>query len=71
MPADSPLVRVHVNIELPASALQAVVANTKKKAATTEGGRYPMDTADALAALISKFLQERNFNAFAADENNY
>ena len=71
MSAESPLVRVHVNIELPASALQAVVANTKKKAAATEGGRYPMDTADALAALISRFLQEKNFAAFAGDENNY
>ena len=71
MSAESPLVRVHVNIELPASALQAVVANTKKKAATAAGGRYPVDTADALSALISIFLQEKNFDAFARDENNY
>ena len=71
MSAESPRVRVHVNIELPASALKAVVANTKKKAAAADGGRYPMDTADALSALISKFLQEKDFNAFAENENNY
>lgn len=71
MPAENPLVRVHVNIELPASALQAVVANTKKKTAAAAGGRHPMDTADALSALISKFLQENGFDAFAGDEKNY
>ena len=71
MSAESPLVRVHVNIELPASALQAVVANTKKKVAAVQGGRHPMDTADALSALISKFLQENGFEAFSEDENNY
>ena len=71
MSAESPLVRAHVNIELPASALQAVVANSKKKAAAAEWGRYPMDTADALSALISRFIQEKDFDAFAGDENNY
>jgi len=71
MTGESPLVRVHVNIELPASALQAVVANTKKKAAADQQNRYPMDTADALSALISKFLQEKGFDAFSKDVTNY
>jgi hypothetical protein len=71
MPEKSPLVRVHVNIELPASSLQAVVANTKMKAGADEKGRYRVDTADALANLISKFLQEKRFDAYAGDAANY
>ena len=71
MSVESPQVRVHVNIELSAAILQAVVANTKKKGAAAAGGRYPMDTADALSALISRFLHENGFEEFAGDENNY
>ena len=71
MSDDSPLVRVHVNIEIAAHALQSVVANTKKKAGHDDSGHYRVDTADALADLISKFLQERDFAEFAADLNNY
>ena len=71
MSENSPLVRVHVNIELSATALQAVVANTKKKAGTDEKGHYRVDTADVLSELISRFLQEKDFDAFSMDENNY
>ena len=62
---------MHVNIELSAAALQAVVANTKKKSGTDEKGRYRVDTADALSDLISRFLQEKDFDAFSRDESNY
>lgn len=68
---NSPLVRVHVNIEISAASLQAVVANAKKKAGPDGRGHYRVDTADALAALISKFLQEKGFDDFARDEDNY
>ena len=71
MSESSPLVRVHVNIELSAVSLQAVVAHSKRKAGTDEHGRYRVDTADALAALISKFLQEKGFDEFAGDIENY
>jgi len=71
MSENSPMVRVHVNIELSAASLQAVVANSKKQAGTDDKGRYRVDTADALAALISAFLQEKNFEAFARDADNY
>jgi hypothetical protein len=40
MSESNPLVRVHVNIELSAASLQAVVANSKKLAGTDEKGRY-------------------------------
>ena len=71
MSENSPLIRVHVNIELSAASLQAVVANSKMKAGTDEKGRYRVDTADALAALISTFLREKGFDAFARDVENY
>ena len=71
MSESSPMVRVHVNIELSAASLQAVVANSKMKAGTDEKGRYRVDTADALAALISTFLREKGFDTFARDVNNY
>jgi hypothetical protein len=71
MPEINPLVRVHVNIELSAASLQAVVANSKKKAGADEKGRYRVDTADALAALISTFLLENDFDAFVRDVDNY
>ena len=65
------MVRVHVNIEISAAALQAVVANSKKMVGTDEKGHYRVDTADALADLISKFLNEKGFDQFAADIENY
>ena len=71
MSESNPLIRVHVNIELSAASLQAVVANSKMKAGTDEKGRYRVDTADALAALISTFLREKGFDAFARDVDNY
>lgn len=71
MSESSPLIRVHVNIELSAASLQAVVANSKMKAGTDEKGRYRVDTADALAALISTFLREKGFEAFVRDVDNY
>jgi hypothetical protein len=71
MSESSPLVRVHVNIELSASSLQAVVANSKKMAGPDENGRYRVDTADALAALISTFLREKGFDKFVRDVDNY
>jgi hypothetical protein len=71
MTDDTPTVRVHVNIELSAASLQAVVTNSKKKAGRDEQGRYRVDTADALSALISTFLREKGFEAYAQDIDNY
>ncbi len=71
MSETSPAVRVHVNIELTAAALQAVVANSKQKAGPDQHGRYRVDTADALSELISRFLKEKDFDAFARDLANY
>lgn len=71
MSENNQLVRVHVNIEISAAALQAVVANSKKMVGKDEKGHYRVDTADALATLISKFLHEKEFDQFAANIGNY
>jgi hypothetical protein len=71
MPENSPVVNVHVNIDLPAAALQAVVANAKKKVGPDAQGRFRVDTADLLSDLITRFLQENGFEAFAKDMSNY
>ncbi len=71
MSENNQLVRVHVNIEISAAALKAVVANSKKKVGMNEKGHYRVDTADALADLISKFLHEKDFDRFAADIDHY
>lgn len=71
MSESSPSVRVHVNIELSAASLQSVVANAKQKAGANEQGRYRVDTADALSALISKFLENNRFDDFVRDLDNY
>lgn len=71
MSTNAPMVKVHVNIELSAASLQAVVANAKKKVGKDEQGRYRVDTADVLSDLITNFLQKKNFDEFTQDENNY
>lgn len=71
MTDNPPQVRVHVNIELAATSLQTVVSNSKKNAGKDEQGRYRVDTADILSDLITKFLHEKNFDAFVQNENNY
>jgi len=71
MTENIPVVRVHVNVDVPVASLKAVVANAKKKAGPDEQGRYRVDTADVLADLITKFLKEKGFEAYAQDIDNY
>jgi hypothetical protein len=71
MSESSPLVKVHVNIDISAASLKAVVANVKHLAGADEGERKRMDSADWLAALISRFLEEKDFLAYARNMDNY
>ena len=71
MSESNPSVRVHVNIEVTAASLQAVVANTKEKAGADPRGHDQVDTADTLAALISKFLREKDFEEYARNMDHY
>lgn len=61
---------VNVNVEIPATALQAIVANAKKIAGRDQKGIYRVDTADKVSQVISKFLLETDFETYANDIQN-
>ncbi len=58
---------INVNVEIPATALQAIVANAKKIAGRDQKGIYRVDTADKVSQVISKFLLETDFETYAKD----
>ena len=62
---------IHVNIDIAAGALQAIVANAKALAGRDEKGHYRVDTADLTGKLISRFLIEKDFEAYVGDIGNY
>ncbi len=62
---------IHVNLEISSGALQAIVANARALAGRDEKGHYRVDTADLTGRVISRFLAEKDFEAYAADAGNY
>ncbi len=71
MSSDKETITVRVNVEIPPEALEAVVRTVRDMAGKDEKGRYQVDTADAVGAILSRFLGEKNFAAFAMDPANY
>lgn len=65
------MLEIHVNVEIPASALTAIVENAKQIAGTDASGRYRIDTAAKAGEMISRFLAEYDFESYARDINNY
>lgn len=63
--------RVNVTLEICAATLQAVVANAKQVAGKDAVGVYRIDTADKLGEMVSRFLDEKDFDAYARDVRNY
>ena len=55
---------VHVNVEIAAAALSAVVEAAKRRAGRNEKGHYRVDTAAAVGDAISQFLQEKDFTGW-------
>ena len=64
-------IEVHANIIMTTESLRAIVDNTKRMVGRNEKGHYPVDTADAVSGMVSRFLLEKDFEAFAKDEKNY
>jgi hypothetical protein len=64
-------IEVHANVIMTTASLKAIVENMKKTAGQDEKGHYKVDTADAVNKMISRFLLERDFEAFARDDSNY
>jgi len=64
-------IEVRANVIMTTASLKAIVENMKKMAGQDEMGHVKVDTADAVNKMISRFLLERDFEAFAKDENSY
>jgi hypothetical protein len=72
MPTSSDVrLTIHVNVQISAFALQTIVANAKKVAPRDGGGSLRIDTADWVSQMISKFLEQRDFENFVKDGSNY
>lgn len=66
-----PTLLVRVNVELTPETLQTIVQNAKEMAGSDEKGVYHVDTADSVSEMITRFLQERDFEAYVKDISNY
>ena len=66
---DPEMIMVQVNLDITPEALQAVVASAKKVTGKDTRGVYRVDTADYLGKVISQFLYDHDFDAFARELN--
>ncbi len=64
-------IAVRINVEMTPASLQAIVENAKKMAGTGDKGYYTVDTADKVGEMISRFLLEKDFEAFVMNIENY
>jgi hypothetical protein len=65
------LLKVNVNVELTARSLQTIVANAKKMNKADDRGIYRIDTADMVSDLITRFLQEKEFEKYVENSDLY
>jgi hypothetical protein len=56
--------RVNVNVEITATALETIVAKAKQEAGADEKGVYHIDTAEKVSDTISRFLMEKDFEGY-------
>jgi hypothetical protein len=64
MPSPDETLLVHVNVEITAEALSAIVEAAKSRTGRNGKGHYRVDTAAAVADAISRFLQEKDFTTY-------
>ncbi|MGM0451645.1 MAG: hypothetical protein ACQERN_00585 [Thermodesulfobacteriota bacterium] len=64
-------ISISARIEINSDTLQTIVANLKQAVGPDERGIYRIDTADAVNALITRFLAEKDFDAYVRDIENY
>lgn len=62
---------VNANVEMTTVALEAIVRNAKEIAGRDEKGICRVDTAAKVGEMISRFLQERDFQAYVTDIDNF
>lgn len=69
-PTDDKL-SVHVNVQITASALKSIVSNAKKVATRDANGSFRIDTADQVSVMITRFLDEKDFETYTKNIDNY
>lgn len=62
---------INVNIKITTDALRAIVTNAKLMAPKDDDGTYHVDTADFVSTMISRFLEEKDFESFVMNIENY
>ncbi|MBI5062984.1 MAG: hypothetical protein HZB87_05870 [Desulfatitalea sp.] len=62
---------IHANVQISAVALQTIVANAKKVAPRDGTGSLRVDTADWVSQMISRFLEEKDFENYVKDSSKY
>lgn len=65
------MVMINTNIEISGPTLQKIVETAKKVKGPDSKGYFHLDTADIVSRLISRFIGEQGFYAYAADRRNY
>ena len=65
------MITVHVNVEISAASLQTIVGNVKQIAGRDEKGVYRVDTAGKVSEMISRFLQENDFEGYVKHIENF
>ncbi|PID74063.1 MAG: hypothetical protein CSB33_00595 [Desulfobacterales bacterium] len=63
--SDTETLLINADIEITPAALRAIVENAKTRAGRDEKGHYRVDTYKITGQVISRFLSEYNFEAFA------
>lgn len=71
MVAETDMVTVRVNVDLPAKALQTIVQTLKTVVGPDDKGHYRVDTADQTGEIISRFLNENGFGEYVNNPKNY
>ncbi len=71
MVAETDIVTVRVNVDLPAKALQTIVQTLKTMVGPDDKGHYRVDTADKTGEIISRFLHENGFGEYVNNPEKY
>lgn len=70
MPQDDRVV-INANIAISGETLQTIVQTAKHLQGPDARGHFRIDTAELVSGLISQFLFDRGFDAYAADARHY
>ena len=68
---DRETIDISAVVEIAVESIQAIVGSGKQLAGRNEKGHFKIDTADLASKMISRFLEEKDFQSYAEDIENY